>query len=95
MLWASLCYCVLPLLPYKCLASPLELCAEAVCLWRVVFVQELDGGGSALQQPCSVIRPHEGSSSGQGTMSLFSLCKFLLPEASMSRIWYRNRQYES
>lgn len=65
--------------------GPCWLCSS----WEGVFVQEVDGDGSALQQLCSVIRPREGSSSGQGTTSLFSVCKFLLAEGSVSRAWYR------
>lgn len=42
----------------------------------------VDMDGSALQQHCSMIMHHQGPSSGQGTMSLFNICKLLIPEDS-------------
>lgn len=90
----------------ECFGQPLLLCsppsplkvpcicsgvrAEAVPVESSVFV--FGWGWLCPPAACSTIRPCEGSSSGQGTLSSFSLCKLLLAEGSVSRTWCRNRQ---
>lgn len=43
---------------------------------------EVDVGSSAFQQHCLVIMPHQGPCSGQGTVTLFNICKLLITEDS-------------
>lgn len=61
------------------------------------FAGKVVVGGSALQQHCLMIVHHQGPSSGQGTVSLFSICKLLITEDSAPQAGpgYTNRQYES
>lgn len=47
-----------------------------------VFVMEVEVGSSAFQQHCLVIMPHQGPCSGQGTVTLFNICKLLITEDS-------------